>query len=75
MYQYVDKYGANVDGYRYIYIFFLWWVVDIMSIFGLAILYGEKLTRVLMFDIMNFSPIYNTDEWSPSGDVYVGGKN
>lgn len=46
-----------------------------MSIFGLAILYGEKLTRVLMFDIMNFSPIYNTDEWSPSGDVYVGGKN
>ena len=35
VYQYVDKYGANVDGY---------------------------------------SPIYNEDEWSPSGDVYVGGK-
>ncbi|KAF9673013.1 hypothetical protein SADUNF_Sadunf11G0104100 [Salix dunnii] len=35
VYQYVDKYGANVDGY---------------------------------------SPIYNTDEWSPSGDVYAGGK-
>ena len=35
MYQYVDKYGANVDGY---------------------------------------SPIYNTDEWSPGGDVYAGGK-
>ncbi|KAK8482612.1 hypothetical protein V6N13_074936 [Hibiscus sabdariffa] len=34
VYQFVDKYGANVDGY---------------------------------------SPIYNTDEWSPSGDVYVGG--
>ncbi|WP_422482489.1 photosystem II protein PsbR, partial [Pleomorphochaeta sp. DL1XJH-081] len=34
VYQYVDKYGANVDGY---------------------------------------SPIYNRDEWSPSGDVYVGG--
>jgi hypothetical protein len=34
VYQYVDKYGANVDGY---------------------------------------SPIYNTDEWSPSGDVYAGG--
>ncbi|KAK8498048.1 hypothetical protein V6N13_121449 [Hibiscus sabdariffa] len=34
VYQYVDKYGANVDGY---------------------------------------SPIYNTDEWSPGGDVYVGG--
>ncbi|KAA0873338.1 hypothetical protein EYC94_25995, partial [Enterobacter hormaechei] len=35
VYQYVDKYGANVDGY---------------------------------------SPIYNTDEWSPTGDVYAGGK-
>ncbi|KAF5728213.1 Photosystem II 10 kDa polypeptide chloroplastic [Tripterygium wilfordii] len=35
VYQFVDKYGANVDGY---------------------------------------SPIYNTDDWSPSGDVYVGGK-
>ncbi|XP_019197000.1 PREDICTED: photosystem II 10 kDa polypeptide, chloroplastic [Ipomoea nil] len=34
VYQYTDKYGANVDGY---------------------------------------SPIYNEDEWSPSGDVYVGG--
>ncbi|KAE8701517.1 Photosystem II 10 kDa polypeptide [Hibiscus syriacus] len=34
VYQYTDKYGANVDGY---------------------------------------SPIYNTDDWSPSGDVYVGG--
>ncbi|KDP43406.1 hypothetical protein JCGZ_26561 [Jatropha curcas] len=34
VYQYVDKYGANVDGY---------------------------------------SPIYNTDEWSPTGDVYAGG--
>ncbi|KAJ4726574.1 10 kDa photosystem II polypeptide [Melia azedarach] len=34
VYQFVDKYGANVDGY---------------------------------------SPIFNTDEWSPSGDVYVGG--
>ncbi|KMS98090.1 hypothetical protein BVRB_4g096020 [Beta vulgaris subsp. vulgaris] len=34
VYQFVDKYGANVDGY---------------------------------------SPIYNRDEWSPSGDVYVGG--
>ncbi|NBH31931.1 photosystem II protein PsbR, partial [Staphylococcus warneri] len=34
VYQYVDKYGANVDGY---------------------------------------SPIYNEDEWAPSGDVYVGG--
>ncbi|KAL8046188.1 hypothetical protein ABFX02_08G161600 [Erythranthe guttata] len=34
VYQYVDKYGANVDGY---------------------------------------SPIYNRDEWAPSGDVYVGG--
>ncbi|MBF6271750.1 photosystem II protein PsbR, partial [Nocardia farcinica] len=33
VYQYVDKYGANVDGY---------------------------------------SPIYNADEWSPSGDVYAG---
>ncbi|XP_078437381.1 photosystem II subunit R [Wolffia australiana] len=35
VYQFVDKYGANVDGY---------------------------------------SPIYTPDEWSPSGDVYVGGK-
>ena len=35
VYQFVDKYGANVDGY---------------------------------------SPIYNEDDWSPSGDVYVGGK-
>ncbi|XP_059277386.1 photosystem II 10 kDa polypeptide, chloroplastic-like [Lycium ferocissimum] len=35
VYQFVNKYGANVDGY---------------------------------------SPIYNPDEWSPSGDVYVGGK-
>nr|ACZ54010.1 chloroplast photosystem II protein [Wolffia arrhiza] len=35
VYQFVDKYGANVDGY---------------------------------------SPIYSPDEWSPSGDVYVGGK-
>ncbi|KAH0773961.1 hypothetical protein KY290_011098 [Solanum tuberosum] len=34
VYQFVKKYGANVDGY---------------------------------------SPIYNPDEWSPSGDVYVGG--
>ncbi|KAG9143936.1 hypothetical protein Leryth_016123 [Lithospermum erythrorhizon] len=34
VYQFVDKYGANVDGY---------------------------------------SPIYNEDEWAPSGDVYVGG--
>ncbi|MGJ2543816.1 photosystem II protein PsbR, partial [Salmonella enterica subsp. enterica serovar Paratyphi A] len=34
VYQFVDKYGANVDGY---------------------------------------SPIYNTDEWAPTGDVYVGG--
>ncbi|CAB4277098.1 unnamed protein product [Prunus armeniaca] len=34
VYQFVDKYGANVDGY---------------------------------------SPIYNRDEWSPSGDVYAGG--
>ncbi|KAF9667018.1 hypothetical protein SADUNF_Sadunf16G0289200 [Salix dunnii] len=34
VYQFVDKYGANVDGY---------------------------------------SPIYNTNDWSPSGDVYVGG--
>ncbi|KAH7678886.1 Photosystem II PsbR protein [Dioscorea alata] len=34
VYQYADKYGANVDGY---------------------------------------SPIYSPDEWSPSGDVYVGG--
>ncbi|KAF7835217.1 photosystem II 10 kDa polypeptide, chloroplastic [Senna tora] len=34
VYQFTDKYGANVDGY---------------------------------------SPIYNTDDWSPSGDVYVGG--
>ncbi|KAK1325613.1 hypothetical protein QJS10_CPA01g00566 [Acorus calamus] len=34
VYQFTDKYGANVDGY---------------------------------------SPIYNEDEWSPSGDVYVGG--
>ncbi|XP_057533968.1 photosystem II 10 kDa polypeptide, chloroplastic-like [Amaranthus tricolor] len=34
VYQYVDKYGANVDGY---------------------------------------SPIFNTDEWSPSGNVYAGG--
>ncbi|KAL9253547.1 Photosystem II 10 kDa polypeptide, chloroplastic-like protein [Drosera capensis] len=33
VYQFVDKYGANVDGY---------------------------------------SPIYNEDDWSPSGDVYVG---
>ncbi|KAK0591044.1 hypothetical protein LWI29_034897 [Acer saccharum] len=32
-YQFVDKYGANVDGY---------------------------------------STIYNKDDWSPSGDVYVG---
>ncbi|KAL6843136.1 hypothetical protein ACP4OV_026849 [Aristida adscensionis] len=35
VYQFVDKYGANVDGY---------------------------------------SPIYAEEEWSPSGDVYVGGK-
>ncbi|KAJ8429861.1 hypothetical protein Cgig2_010641 [Carnegiea gigantea] len=35
VYQFVSKYGANVDGY---------------------------------------SPIYNPEEWSPSGDVYVGGK-
>ncbi|GMP64814.1 hypothetical protein CsSME_00025907 [Camellia sinensis var. sinensis] len=34
VYQFVDKYGANVDGY---------------------------------------SPIYDPDDWSPSGDVYVGG--
>ncbi|WP_411024804.1 photosystem II protein PsbR, partial [Salmonella sp. s57610] len=34
VYQFVDKYGANVDGY---------------------------------------SPIYDTKDWSPSGDVYVGG--
>ncbi|PWA89124.1 Photosystem II PsbR [Artemisia annua] len=33
VYQFVDKYGTNVDGY---------------------------------------SPIYNEEEWSPSGDVYVG---
>ncbi|KAL6647823.1 hypothetical protein ACP70R_015260 [Stipagrostis hirtigluma subsp. patula] len=35
VYQFVSKYGANVDGY---------------------------------------SPIYNPEEWSPAGDVYVGGK-
>ncbi|XP_058100024.1 photosystem II 10 kDa polypeptide, chloroplastic-like [Magnolia sinica] len=35
VYQFVDKYGANVDGY---------------------------------------SPIYDTNDWSPSGDVYTGGK-
>ncbi|EOY13830.1 hypothetical protein QUC31_002461 [Theobroma cacao] len=34
VYQFVDKYGANVDGY---------------------------------------SPIFDTRDWSPSGDVYVGG--
>ncbi|XP_030440714.1 photosystem II 10 kDa polypeptide, chloroplastic [Syzygium oleosum] len=34
VYQFVDKYGANVDGY---------------------------------------SPIYDTKDWSPTGDVYVGG--
>ncbi|XP_006659205.1 photosystem II 10 kDa polypeptide, chloroplastic [Oryza brachyantha] len=34
VYQFVDKYGANVDGY---------------------------------------SPIYSPEEWSPSGDTYVGG--
>ncbi|XP_071725745.1 photosystem II 10 kDa polypeptide, chloroplastic-like [Rutidosis leptorrhynchoides] len=34
VYQFVDKYGANVDGY---------------------------------------SPIYNEEEWSPTGDVYAGG--
>ncbi|XP_057805892.1 photosystem II 10 kDa polypeptide, chloroplastic-like [Salvia miltiorrhiza] len=34
VYQFVDKYGANVDGY---------------------------------------SPIYDERDWSPSGDVYVGG--
>ncbi|KAI4323158.1 hypothetical protein L6164_022787 [Bauhinia variegata] len=34
VYQFVDKYGANVDGY---------------------------------------SPIFDTNDWSPSGDVYVGG--
>ncbi|CAN0899767.1 Photosystem II 10 kDa polypeptide, chloroplastic [Linum grandiflorum] len=34
VYQYVDKYGANVDGY---------------------------------------SPIYNADEWAPTGDTYAGG--
>ncbi|KAL0917318.1 hypothetical protein M5K25_012373 [Dendrobium thyrsiflorum] len=34
VYQFVDKYGANVDGY---------------------------------------SPIYTPEEWSPGGDVYVGG--
>ncbi|OVA13088.1 Photosystem II PsbR [Macleaya cordata] len=34
VYQFTDKYGANVDGY---------------------------------------SPIYTPEEWSPSGDVYVGG--
>ncbi|KAI8007191.1 hypothetical protein LOK49_LG07G03608 [Camellia lanceoleosa] len=34
VYQFVDKYGANVDGY---------------------------------------SPIYDPNDWSPSGDVYVGG--
>ncbi|KFK42283.1 photosystem ii polypeptide [Arabis alpina] len=34
VYKYVDKYGANVDGY---------------------------------------SPIYNENDWSPSGDVYKGG--
>ncbi|PNT77138.1 hypothetical protein BRADI_1g58271v3 [Brachypodium distachyon] len=35
VYQFSNKYGANVDGY---------------------------------------SPIYTPEEWSPSGDVYVGGK-
>ncbi|CAH9076245.1 unnamed protein product [Cuscuta europaea] len=35
VYQFVDKYGANVDGY---------------------------------------SPIYKEEDWSPTGDVYVGGK-
>ncbi|MEG9512321.1 photosystem II protein PsbR, partial [Saccharopolyspora indica] len=34
VYQFVDKYGANVDGY---------------------------------------SPIFDTNDWSPSGDVYTGG--
>ncbi|KAL3637581.1 hypothetical protein CASFOL_018749 [Castilleja foliolosa] len=34
VYQYTDKYGANVDGY---------------------------------------SPIYNEDDWAPTGDVYAGG--
>ncbi|OEL37408.1 Photosystem II 10 kDa polypeptide, chloroplastic [Dichanthelium oligosanthes] len=34
VYQFVDKYGANVDGY---------------------------------------SPIYKEEDWSPTGDVYVGG--
>ncbi|CAO2840199.1 unnamed protein product [Amaranthus hypochondriacus] len=34
VYQFVDKYGANVDGY---------------------------------------SPIFNADEWSPTGNVYAGG--
>ena len=34
VYQFVDKYGANVDGY---------------------------------------SPIYSPEEWSPTGDTYVGG--
>lgn len=24
---------------------------------------------------LNYSPIYSPDEWSESGDVYVGGRN
>ncbi|CAL2253409.1 unnamed protein product [Prunus armeniaca] len=55
VYQFVDKYGANVDGYRYnsqpSFIQFVLWIW-----------------------ISYFScPIYNRDEWSPSGDVYAGG--
>nr|CAD1841495.1 unnamed protein product [Ananas comosus var. bracteatus] len=43
VYQFVNKYGANVD------------------------VTGRNLTSDL-------NPIYTPEEWSPSGDVYVGGK-
>ncbi|KAL6880547.1 hypothetical protein ACP4OV_012112 [Aristida adscensionis] len=42
VYQFVSKYGANVDGY------------------------SKRNARLC--------PIYNPEEWSPSGDFYAGGK-
>lgn len=35
--------------------------------------YFSKYSQSYDYSLCMCSPIYNRDEWSPSGDVYVGG--
>ena len=63
VYQFVDKYGANVDGYR--------WVVVTIAQHSLPIVEWFSTNVDWIYGMC--SPIYDRNDWSPSGDVYVGG--